>query len=678
MRGHQDISVTDRQAFEDEMERLSRDVGYMGETALEIMNDKLLTRTKLELSESQKTLIAVRNRIVLHGQPVRIVALKSRQVYFSTATAAMGFQDLYFSDEERRHTLISYKWPSVKEIMEMNWKFAEHLPEWMRRKWSANRGEPFTFRWEDTGAGIDSLSGEASDPGRGGNRYFLHASEVALYRDPVALMNAVMPSVPDQPGTTIIFETTARGYDRFFQPRWVDAVERVKGMCRIMGAVDEMDLLFNRTGWGNGKYPRGYWPGGWFPVFMPWFAMPKYVKDPALVGITMENLTRLERVIMKQHGLSLQQMAFRRFRVNELGGNRIYHDDDPYIREFNQEMPDTPENAFKNTGDTFLPATTITFGAGLADIKAREVYEVEGKRRRVLQPCGIRWAKGHEPRYNSFLECINRHELRPRVFPAAPSELTIWKTPFRDPIYNRKVIENGKTRIIGSRTWNYRYVIGCDISEGGVVKGDWSVAYVLDRVLWEFVAQFRGRPTPLEFAEILALLGYYYDDAWIMGEYNDQGPSVVPRLESIYTNVCDRPEISAGRGDVMDDRKWFLTSPKSKRLLADYMRESIEAKPAMMPFPEFWTDAKVFVQGEDWKLGAEGKQRDKGVKNYDDCMIAAGQAIVGHMYSPKPVENFIPQNATERLKEQFARTHNIGGRALVDNLPAGIKASKVL
>lgn len=201
---------------------------------------------------------------------------------------------------------------------------------------------------------------------------------------------------------------------------------------------------------------------------------------------------------------------------------------------------------------------------------------------------------------------------------------------------------------------------------------------MLDRVTWEIVALYHGHPAPLEFAEILAQMAIYYDQAWIMGEYNDQGASVVPRLLSLYSRVCKRPDIQGGgRGEIHEDKYWFWTSQKSKKFLADQMKEAVENKPAMVPFPRFWKEAQIFVN-HNGKLGAEGKHSDPSIKNFDDTMIAVGQCFVGHLYAPVPIENVVPEYAAPHARKEFERRLQTQMRSAVTLVPDGIKASRVL
>lgn len=671
--------------IEERLYAMSRDMNLFS-PKLAIMNDEQLTETPLTPSESQHTLFRVNDHIkYVLKQPVRIEALKGRQVYFSLGTAALSFRDIYFNSQPKRHTVISYDWTSVRNIMEMLWRFAAKMPGGMQIPYLPikSKGE-YGMRFPHSGASIDSLSGETDDPGRGGNRYFLHASEVAMFRVPRDLWNAVAPSVPKIAGTTIIRETTARGYDDYFQPSWAEREEFVRHYCREFGAVDEMDLLFNRTGWGNKpdrygkKHPNGWWmPGEYFPVFMPWWKMRKYRRNPEFEELTLEKCTRFERQLMETCDLDLWQMAWRRFSIRtEYGGRRVYADDDPAIAEFDQENPWSSEVAFKSTGRPYISRSVVSMGLAHSTKRAAETYVAGGLTRHVLQPVAMKWARGREPHYEQWHNCTNRDKLAVEVRPVESSDLLIYKTPYRDPKYYTERQEKGKKVTYKSRTWSHRYVIGADIAEG-LAQGDYSCAFVLDRVEWEFVAMYHGHPSTLEFAEILAQMAIYYDDAWIMGEYNKYGSSIVPRILTLYRNLCNRPKVQTGKlGDADPNSYWMVTSPRSKTELSDYLKEAIESKPFMLLFPRFWKEAEKYAQHDDGTIGAEGKHKDPKVGNHDDAIIAAGEAIVGDRYAPRPMENVVPRYASNRLQKKFRES--LRSRSPLDDMPAGIRKSQVL
>src|SRR5690625_2850735 len=67
--------------------------------------------------------------------------------------------------------------------------------------------------------------------------------------------------------------------------------------------------------------------------------------------------------------------------------------------------------------------------------------------------------------------------------------------------------------------WENRYVIGADISRNRL-DGDYSTAYVKDRITQEYVAYYHGKVDQDIFANILMEMGIYYNEALLVPESN--------------------------------------------------------------------------------------------------------------------------------------------------------------
>jgi hypothetical protein len=108
--------------------------------------------------------------------------------------------------------------------------------------------------------------------------------------------------------------------------------------------------------------------------------------------------------------------------------------------------------------------------------------------------------------------------LRARTgdIPVSPARLIVWERPVE-----------GRT-----------YVIGADVGEG-LAGGDASAACVLDHRHGTQVAELHGRVPPERFAQMLNLLGRWYNRALLAVERNNHGHSVLNTLR----NVCGYPNL---------------------------------------------------------------------------------------------------------------------------------------
>lgn len=87
----------------------------------------------------------------------------------------------------------------------------------------------------------------------------------------------------------------------------------------------------------------------------------------------------------------------------------------------------------------------------------------------------------------------------------------------------------------------WRYVIGADVAEG-LLGGAWSVGSVWRVPDCQQVAQYRAHIEPAPFGRVLARMGRYYNEAFIVPEANNHGHSTISALvaDANYTNVYQR------------------------------------------------------------------------------------------------------------------------------------------
>lgn len=93
-------------------------------------------------------------------------------------------------------------------------------------------------------------------------------------------------------------------------------------------------------------------------------------------------------------------------------------------------------------------------------------------------------------------------------------------------------IKNGALKIFKIPRANKRYWVGVDVSEG--VGQDYSTAFAIDKN-GENVFTFRNnRIKPYELADVMALLGKYYNNALLVVEKASGGHTVIERLKYDY------------------------------------------------------------------------------------------------------------------------------------------------
>lgn len=282
---------------------------------------KIRTKTgelvPLTLNEPQKRLYSVIAERYRAGKPVRVIILKARQMGFSTLTEGIVF----WATATRQNTdsmIIAHKDEATANLFRMSKLFYEQLPPPIKPMLQASNAQELNFdkpsRDKSERKGLKSRIRCATAGGSGQGRSYtlrnVHMSEFAFWPgDKLETYSGIMQAVPDEPGTIVIVESTANGYD-MFKTLWDRAV------AAQQRGDDE----------------------GFIPVFFPWYEMSEYRRTvPPNFEFTAE-----ERELQKTFSLSDEQIAWRRWCIEtNCGGD---------LNKFKQEYPATPDEAFIATG----------------------------------------------------------------------------------------------------------------------------------------------------------------------------------------------------------------------------------------------------------------------------------------------------------------------------------------
>lgn len=289
----------------------------------EYIENFLKIRTKsgslvsLKLNEPQQRLYEVIAKRYKAGKPVRVIILKARQMGFSTLTEGIVF----WATATRENTdsmIIAHKDEATANLFRMSKLFYEQLPSPIKPMLQASNAQELNFdkpsRDRSERKGLKSRIRCATAGGSGQGRSYtlrnVHMSEFAFWPgDKLETYSGIMQAVPDEPGTIVIVESTANGYD-MFKTLWDRAV------AAQQAGDDE----------------------GFIPVFFPWHEMSEY-RRPVPPGF---ELTDEERELKATFGLDDEQIAWRRWCIEvNCGGD---------LNKFKQEYPATPDEAFIATG----------------------------------------------------------------------------------------------------------------------------------------------------------------------------------------------------------------------------------------------------------------------------------------------------------------------------------------
>lgn len=509
------------------------------------IRDKTGTVVPLHLTPAQIKLHQAIDEQFRAGKPVRIVVLKARQVHMSVGAALEIFKRVAFLPGQQAMAFGDI-YRSAKNL----WSYYRQFDESYNPTWSGIRKLQTTrilvdreIQWEG-GSRLECGSADSITTGRSYSIRHLHLSEYAFYRDTAGLMTGLMQSVPDDQDTTVIVESTANGIGGPFYELWM----------RASDPATRSD---------------------WRAVFFAWWEHPEYVRTPDDPERFERSLTDEERELALRHRLTLEQLYWRRWAIeNKCEGS---------IDRFHQEYPATPEEAF------------LTSGRPRFDLRIVERQPV------IRDPiCGQieRDHVGVKPVIR-FVPREDQHGI-----------VRVWKRP----------------------AFGHLYIIGADPAHGidageelGKSDPDYSVACIIDRDSGEQVAVARARITPSEFGDLISMLGEWYNWAFLVPEANPIG---VALIEAILRNnypierIYRRDRIPGDtRAPHMDKLGWLTTST-SKPQLISMLDRALRDGSVLVRDPITVQELRTFVYDAKGKMAAQ-----PGC--HDDCVIALALAVAG-------------------------------------------------
>ncbi len=241
---------------------------------------------------------------------IRLIVFKCRQPGISTWSAGLVAQKYLLNDNVYAFTIAQDK-TTVANIFKMHDIFYTGMDDDIRPV------ELYHTKGTERVVGDIStqsrlLVGEAKNinVGTGQTIHVCHASEVCRYPYPQQITDSLIPALSDAPGTIRIFESTA-----FQAPGGV----WFKSMCE-------------RAIRGENEYAFH---------FVQWWKMPEY-QLPLAKGEKLK-LSEEEKTLVKRHGLSVENIKWRRMKIGDLDGD---------VETFRQSYPITFEEGWQIKGST--------------------------------------------------------------------------------------------------------------------------------------------------------------------------------------------------------------------------------------------------------------------------------------------------------------------------------------
>lgn len=275
----------------------------------------------LNLNIGQEKIYNAIKKMKDNNLPVRICLLKARQFGGTTLVGGVYTKQTIFKPRTTT-VIVTHETQATTNVFNMYKRFIKHLPPELKPEEKANNAKAIIFD-NASGTGLDSSISclTASDEGLGASQTinYLHLSELGLWPGNIQIKYAtIMQCVPSSLNSMVIIESTARGYNYFYD------------ICK--GARTNVDPI---TGVGA---------NGFMFVFVGW-----YDGDDYHLPYSGFELTEEELELKKRYGVNNDQLEWRRQKIAQIGEAL-----------FKQEYPANPDEAFLTSGNTFFDNVAIS------------------------------------------------------------------------------------------------------------------------------------------------------------------------------------------------------------------------------------------------------------------------------------------------------------------------------
>ena len=281
---------------------------------------KIITKKKklvpFEFNSMQLKVKAVLDKQEAETGMIRAIILKARQHGVSTYVQGKYYHRCSMN-RYRKALIVSHELDSAEHIMGMSRIFLQESPlELVPMTRRSNRREilfenPDFDPRKKNNPGLRShlRIDTANDVDIGASMTLtdLHLSEVARWPNASQTLTSLLQAIPDEPGTSVIFESTAMGVGGEFHRRYMEA---------------KLGL------------------SGYVAIFIAWFENPEYA-FPIRKGEVFD-WDDEELKLRKKFSLSDEQLKWRRITIRDKCNGKL--------STFQQEYPSTDEEAFLTSG----------------------------------------------------------------------------------------------------------------------------------------------------------------------------------------------------------------------------------------------------------------------------------------------------------------------------------------
>ena len=430
------------------------------------------------------------------------------------------------------------------------------------------------FLYEDN-SGALKASADEPDATRSATNQFVLATEHPSWKAPEEQMKGLLQTVPTYRNMFFVIESTGKSETQFqdiFYEGWNAERDRAHFT----------------------KEDEAFYARRWHSIFLSWRDSPdRYWKEirgnreKFIAGFNEEEKRLFE------DGTPAEQLNWRRDKITTMPGFNY----ETKLRNFKQEFPATPEEAFSGLDADFFDHGAIKFHRDFIKENpnlARPAFVGEV----LYDKTGIEWDKFGAD-YGYFIDT----QLNEGAFKENRG-------------YELGLVKGGMGRF---QLWKYPNafedsVIGCDVAEGKMNKkkvGDDSAFYVRD-MEGNYVAGWCGKIKPEDLASLLACIGFMYNTAYIQVENNGPGNTTLTYLRKIYPEhrLYKRMTGQNLDEDLPGDELGFQTNAQITKPLvmfrADYVLRNFKNK---IYDPELLSELNGATREKNGTVDTTGKDR---------------------------------------------------------------------
>lgn len=565
------------------------------------IKDKKAQLIPFQFNKAQLVIEEVRQWILDQGLPERYIILKARQKGISTYFEADIFHKAS-TKKNQKCAIIGHKLEASQNLYDMTLRYYQYLDPRFKPITQNTNEKKLKYRKLESEIKVMTAGISGDDVGRSDTVNRLHATEIAFWNQAKQTLLSLLQTVPDQPNTLVVLESTANGIGGEFYDRWQEIY-----------ANDQRVTIIPNVAW--------YSPdSGYVAIFISWLIDDEYTLSYAdeKERKHFENTLSDDERSLIRNGATLEHLKWRRQAIrNKAGGD---------VNLFTQEYPSTPESAFLTTGrPVFNQQICFTNYTNSKPVfKQGDLIPVYDTINRDYQ----KLVAANQTDYELLMPYIKSMEFVEN------------SKGFIKLHYDFKLDDNDK----------YRFAGGSDVAEG-LEQGDYTVLKVLDRKFNKVMLTWHGHlDVDLYAEELHKIQTYFKKDIYIAIERNNHGLAVINRANRLGVNLYYAEEFNKGYSE-NTQLIGFKTTVGTRTQMINDLIEAIRDEEFQDSEREAWSEALTFVKNEQGKMQAQGKDKDPSTKCYDDRIFAWIGMWKCHLWMPNYKRLIAPDTTLNWVKK---------------------------